>query len=143
MTGLFPPDNSKKEEGSMAIYTAVFTPYDGGYTVAFPDVPGCVTGGATLEEAIRMARDALGGCLCVYEDEKEPLPAPRNPRDIQTKPGEFVTVVDIDLPEYRRSVDNRAVRKNVSLPAWMAYQAEQRGINCSQILQDALRQVLA
>lgn len=38
--------------------------------------------------------------------------------------------------------DTRAVRKNVSLPAWMATMAERRGVNCSQILQDALRQLL-
>ena len=127
----------------MAIYTAVFAPYDGGYTVSFPDVPGCVTGGSTLEEAVRMARDALGGCLCAYEDEKVPLPVPHAPGEIETEPGEFVTMIDIDLPAYRRSVDNRAVRKNVSLPAWMAFQADQRGINCSQLLQEALKRVLA
>lgn len=52
-------------------------------------------------------------------------------------------MIDIDLPAYRRSIDNRAVRKSVSMPAWMAYQADQRGINCSQVLQEALKQVLA
>ena len=127
----------------MAVYTAVFTPYDGGYTVAFPDVPGCVTGGSTLDEAVSMGRDALGGCLCVYEDEGEQLPAPRKPDAVALEPGQFAAMVDIDLPAYRRSIDNRAVRKNVSLPAWMARQAEEKGINCSQLLQEALRQALA
>lgn len=127
----------------MAVYTAVFTPYEGGFTVDFPDVPGCVTGGKTIEEAIRMARDALGGCLCVYEDENIQLPEPRGVKDIETQPGEFATMIDIDLPAYRRSVDSRAVRKSVSLPAWMAYQADEHGINCSKLLQDALQRALA
>lgn len=45
----------------------------------------------------------------------------------------------IDTLKYRMETDTHAVRKNVSLPAWMATLADQRGVNCSQVLQDALR----
>ena len=79
----------------------------------------------------------------VYEDEKVDLPAPRMPGEIPLEDGQMAALVDINLKEYRRQTDTRAVRKTVSLPGWMAYQAEQRGINCSQLLQDALRQALA
>ena len=127
----------------MPAYTAVLTKTESGYDVSFPDVPGCITYGETLEEAVRMGRDALGGCLCVMEDESVPLPEAHLPDQIDHKPGEIAALVDIDLVEYRRRTDSRAVRKNVSLPAWMSYQADQRGINCSQILQDALRKILA
>lgn len=127
----------------MSVYTAILKPYEGGYTVEVPDVPGCVTGGKTIEETIRMVKDALCGCLCVYEDEGVALPEPRMPDAMELHDGEFAAIVDVDTLEYRKATDTRAVRKNVSLPAWMAYQAEQRGINCSQVLQDALRQVLA
>ncbi|MBR1821141.1 MAG: type II toxin-antitoxin system HicB family antitoxin [Clostridia bacterium] len=126
----------------MSVYTAVLSRSDDGYDVGFPDVPGCITYGDTIEEAIHMAKDALGGCLCAYEDEGVPLPDPRLPDQVPLNEGEFAVMVDIDTAEYRRQTDTRAVRKNVSLPAWMAYQAEQRGINCSQLLQDALRQAL-
>ena len=44
-------------------YPAVFHEEDGGYTVTFPDIPGCVTEGDSLEEALRMAKDAMGICL--------------------------------------------------------------------------------
>ena len=127
----------------MSIYTAVLTCTDEGYDVEFPDVPGAITYGETIEEAIRSAKDALGGCLCVYQDENEPLPEPRTPDQIPVQSGQFPVAIDFDLAEYRRQTDSRAVRKNVSIPAWMAYQAEQRGINCSQLLQEALRKALA
>ena len=127
----------------MSVYTAILKPYDGGFTVEVPDVPGCATGGKTIEEAIHMVKDALCGCLCVYEDEGIALPAPRTPDHFDLADGAFAALVDVDTLEYRKATDTRAVRKNVSLPAWMAYQADQRGINCSQVLQDALRQVLA
>jgi predicted RNase H-like HicB family nuclease len=34
-------------------------PDEGGYTVTVPSLPGCVTQGKTLEEAIAMAKDAI------------------------------------------------------------------------------------
>lgn len=33
-------------------------PYEGGYVVSFPDLPGCITCADTLEEALEMAEDA-------------------------------------------------------------------------------------
>ena len=39
--------------------------------------------------------------------------------------------------------DTKAVRKNVSLPAWMVNLADKRGINCSKVLQDALLTILS
>ena len=126
----------------MSVYTAILKPYDGGYTVEVPDVPGCVTGGESVEDAVRMARDALCGCLSVYEDERNPPPPSRLPADFTLQDGEIATLVDVDLDEYRRRTDYRAVRRNVSMPAWLSRLADQRGVNCSQVLQDALRAML-
>ena len=51
-------------------------------------------------------------------------------------------MVDIDSAEYRRKIDTSTVRKNVSLPSWLNYEAEKAGVNVSRILQDALMQAL-
>ena len=122
----------------MSVYVAIFEPREPGYYVSVPDVPGCVTSGDTFEDAIASAKDALCGCLCVYEDEGTDLPAPHMPKEIDVQEGAFALALDVDLNAYRRETDNRAVRKNVSLPAWMANMADKRGINCSQVLQEAL-----
>ena len=53
---------------------------ENGYDVAIPDIPGCVTTGRDLAEAIRAIADAANGCLCVLEDEQLPLPAPSAPQ---------------------------------------------------------------
>lgn len=123
-------------------YTLVFHPYDGGYLVTVPDVPGCTTGGQTVPEALEMARDALCGCLCVYEDEGITLPESRLPGELPLESGDFAVMMEIDLLEYRMKTDTRAVRKNVSLPAWLSNMADKRGVNCSQVLQEALRRTL-
>ena len=66
------------------IYPAVFEPEEvGGYSVSFPDLPGCFTEGDTLEDAFDMARDALGLYLAVLEDEGQTIPAASFPSDIR------------------------------------------------------------
>ena len=57
------------------VYPAIFTiEKAGGYSVAFPDIPGCYTQGEDLAEAISMAEDVLS--LMMSQRELESLPAP-------------------------------------------------------------------
>ena len=53
-----------------------------------------------------------------------------------------MTLVDIDVAEYRRKNDNKMVRRNVTLPNWMNVAAEKEGLNVSKVLQEALRERL-
>ena len=50
---------------------------DSVFGVQFPDVPGCFSAGATLEEASRNAVEALGGHVRLLEADGEPIPTPR------------------------------------------------------------------
>ncbi|MEZ0538008.1 type II toxin-antitoxin system HicB family antitoxin [Caldicellulosiruptoraceae bacterium PP1] len=121
------------------VYPAIFQTEDvGGYSVSFPDLLGCYTEGDSLEEAIEMARDALGLYLYSLEEDKAPIPTPSKPEQIQTMPGQFITFIDIDMIEYRKKHDNRAVKKTLTIPAWLNTIAENNNINFSQILQNAL-----
>ena len=54
----------------------------------------------------------------------------------------ILTYVDVDFCEYRRRIDTKAVRKNVTIPSWLNYEAEHAGINISRVLQEALMNVL-
>lgn len=124
-------------------YTAVITPEDGKYYVRVPDVAGCVTTGSSVEDAVLQITDALSGCLVVREDEGLPIPDVTPQPSITHDAADILTLVSVDTIAYRAQTDTRAVRKNVSIPAWMAAMAERRGINCSKILQDALLQQLS
>lgn len=124
-------------------YTAVITPEDGKCYVRVPDIAGCVTTGKDIEDAVTQITDALSGCLVVWEDQgltiPQATPQPKVPHDA----ADVLTLVSVDTIAYRAKTDTRAVRKNVSIPAWMANMAERRGINCSKVLQDALAQQLS
>lgn len=126
------------------IYTALFTPIEdgSGYYAKVPDLPGCITTGNSLSDAIDQITDAMSAWLVVAEDEGEPITPPSPQEKLSVDVGTICSLISADTIEYRAQTDTRAVRKNVSLPSWMVRLADKRGINCSQVLQDALRTLL-
>lgn len=50
---------------------------DGVYVVTVPELPGCMTHGATPEEAVRQGRDAIATWLAVAHKWGDPVPPPR------------------------------------------------------------------
>ncbi len=125
-------------------YSATFVPTEDGseYYARVPDLPGCITTGKSLEDAIEQITDAASGWLVVAEDEGMPIAAPTPQNELERQDSDIITIIQVDTIAYRALTDTRAVRKNVSLPAWMADLADKRGINCSQVLQKGLRAIL-
>ena len=126
------------------IYPAIFHPEAeaGGYSVHFPDLLGCVTEGDTLQEALAMAEDALGLYLQSLKDDCEPFPAASNPSNLKPDGDDFVTLVEWDEAAYLRRTDTRAVKKTLTIPGWLDTLAKNNNINFSQVLQNALMDVL-
>lgn len=74
----------------------------GNYVVEIPDLPGCVTGGATLEEAIRMAKDAAEGWLIDELEDGRVLPEASQIEKVDPDIGEIVRrLYDIDIGKAR------------------------------------------
>ena len=117
------------------VYPAVIHEEDG-YWVEFPDLSGCFTNGSTLEETMEMAEEALGLYLVSLAENNQPIPAPSEMSDIKSDDGQL-TYVSTDMDAYRR--DTRAVKKMLSIPAWLAKEAEANNISLSKVLQDALK----
>ncbi len=113
-----------------------------GYTVTFPDLPGCITEGDTLEEALRMAREALELHLYGMEEDGDPIPDPSPPERVHAPRGAFVTVIEAWMPLVRDEMANRAVKKTLTLPKWLNDLAERRKVNFSHVLQKALKDYL-
>lgn len=119
-------------------YTAVITESNGKFYAKVPDINACITTGKSFDEVVSLITDALNGCLTVLEDQGIAPAAPTPQSQIEHSADATLTVIHADTIRYRADTDTRAVRKNVSLPAWMATLADKRGINCSKVLQDAL-----
>ncbi len=112
------------------------------YLVYIPDING-MTEGYGLEDAVNMARDYIG---CTFFDKPaDILPPASNIAEIDVSQSEFsnegesfVSLVDTDLDAFRQKMDNKPVRRNVSLPNWLNKKANEAHINVSRVLQDAL-----
>jgi hypothetical protein len=118
------------------VYPTILIPDDGEYIVRVPDL-GIATEGRDLADAIYMARDAIGVMGIDYEDCGEKLPQPFS-RQVDTSTNDIVTLVDVDLSEYRKKADNRMVKKNCTIPYYLNVEAEKQGVNFSRVLQEAL-----
>ena len=123
------------------VYPAIFTPYEdgsGGYAVEFPDLPGCVTGGDDMAEAIFMAEDAASGWVLTELEDGKKAPKASEFGGINTEPGQFVNMVALDMDTYAEKYGSKAVKKTLTIPAWLNDLADKNNINYSQTLQDAL-----
>jgi len=120
------------------IYPAIFHKEEGSYWVEFPDLEGCSTCGDTFEDVMEMAQEALGLYINSLYESGQPIPAPSDIRSISVAPDSFTSYVCVDDTKYRR--DTRAVKKTLSIPAWLATEAEGRNLSLSRVLQEALMQ---
>ena len=78
------------------VYPAIFTYEDDGISVEFPDLPGCLTCADTTEEAIKMAKEALGLHLYgIEEEENETIPVASNIRDLSLEKNQIPILIDI------------------------------------------------
>ena len=125
------------------VYPAIFKPLDNGeYFIKVPDLPGCITEGKNLHQALDMAEDAISMWLCDAEDKNESIPTASNVFDVTCEEGEFVNLISVDTTEYRNLNDSRAIKKTLTIPNWLNTKAEKAGVNFSQILQTALKEHL-
>lgn len=126
------------------VYPVIFTQTEDVILVEVPDL-NILTEGRDMAEAIEMARDAIGLHGISREDHGEVIPEASLSSEIDVETGTFadegkgfISYVDVDFSIYRRKVDNKVVRTNVTLPNWLKQEADKADINVSKVLQEAL-----
>lgn len=125
------------------IYPAVFEKTNTGYSVFFPDLPGCFTVGKTLEECYMMAKEAVSLHLWGFENDNEITPIPSTIDDVQKdNKDDIVGLIEVSLFDFIANLDNRAVKKTLTIPRYLNTMAEKKKVNFSHLLQAALKEYL-
>lgn len=124
------------------MYPAIFAYDNDGISISFPDLSGCISCASNDEEALYMAKDALGLYLVCAEEDNEILPIPTKLNAIHLKTNERAVLVEVNMPLFRLSVENTAVKKTLTIPKWLNDLAEKNRVNFSQVLQNALKEFL-
>ncbi len=86
------------------------------YGVTVPDLPGCFSGGETLDAALAMAQEAIVGHVEALLMEGRPVPEQRSLQAHQADPGfadGIWALVDVDMAK----LSGKAMRINVTMPA--------------------------
>lgn len=123
----------------MLLYPAIFKHGDTAITVTFPDIPEAITQGKDLNEAYQMAIEVLGFALEDYQE----YPQASSTSQVQAdNPDAEVALISIDMNAYLRKYHSKKVRKNVTIPEWLNNLAEEKKLNFSQVLTEALESKL-
>ena len=124
-------------------YPAFFHFAEDGVSIRFPDLPGCLPCADTEADAFKHAREALGLHMWGIEDDHDDIPVPTPLHNLQPEKGELAVLIEVFMPPVRARVNDRFVKKTLSIPYALNVAAERHGINFSQTLQSALRDQLS
>ena len=110
------------------------------FGVDFPDFPGCISAGATLDEARRMAQEAIEFHVSGMIEDGEELPSPSPLEVIMADPDNSDAVAFlVTLPK----TADRTVRVNITLPEGLLRRIDERAKNRSAFLARAAEKALA
>lgn len=114
-----------------------------GFWVEFPDFPGCITQGDTLEEAVEMAADVLGTWFEPNPLDQESFAKPSKPSDLKLDHDtDFVIMIEYNSIEWQKKYNSNAIKKTLTIPQWLNDIAEKNHVNFSKVLQNALMKEL-
>lgn len=125
-------------------YVAIFSYEEDGISIEFPDLPGCCPCAEknNTEEAIANAKEAMGLHLWGMEQDEEEIPVPVSITQLTLESNQVPFLVEVFMPPVRERINSKFVKKTLSLPAWLAAKADEEGVNCSKIFQNALIEYL-
>ena len=130
----------------LSMYPACFFQESNGFSVVFPDLNWLATQGDNFEDAMEMAVECLAGYLHTCQMDGDDIPKPSKLCAIakELDPDapmceSFVNMVSVDVALYAKEHFEKSVKKTLTIPAWLNNAALEKGINFSQVLQDALK----
>lgn len=124
------------------VYPALFHFAEDGISIEFPDLPGCFTCGRDQEQALRMAREAMALHLYGMEQDGDPIPKPTLVFQIARQSNQTMVLIEVWMPPFRNEMEQRAVKKTLTIPKWLDDLAQENHVNFSHLLQDALKKYL-
>jgi len=133
------PTASKEADMATVYYPAIIERGADGFGAYFPDLPGCVSAGATVQEAALGAEEALNGHLSVSAEHGDALADPSDIDAITPEEGsEEVARILV-----RAERPGKAVRINITLEEGLLARIDRAASNRSRFLADAAREKLA
>ncbi|MDE7043659.1 MAG: type II toxin-antitoxin system HicB family antitoxin [Acetatifactor sp.] len=126
-------------------FVAIFSYDTDGICIEFPDLPGCYpcADAGDTDMALKNAKEAMGLHIWGMEQDNDEIPSPTPVTAVgRLETNQVPVLIDVFMPPIRERMNNKFVKKTLSLPAWLAARAEEDGVNCSRVFQNALMEYL-
>lgn len=123
------------------VFSAIFDVADDGISIEFPDLPGCYSCADTIEEAYESAEEALALHLYGMEEDGESIPVPSFVLS-KLEDNQFAAAIKVNMRLMRAKIENKTIKKTITLPLYMNEWGEQNGINFSGVLQEAIKNMM-
>lgn len=117
------------------IYPAIIHDDSDGFWAEFPDLEYTSSTGATLTELITNAQEAMELYILGALEDGQSLPTPTSVRNLLCTDSSYPTLVQTDIDLGKNS---KSIKKTLTIPAWLNERALEKGVNFSQLLQEAL-----
>lgn len=88
---------------------------DRAFGISFPDFPGCISGGGTIDEAIRRGREALAFHVQGMAEDGDEMPVPRSLTELRKDPEFREAAEDAVIVSMPVEFPGKAVRVNISM----------------------------
>jgi len=124
------------------IYPAIIQQEDKSYIISFPDLENCFTFGDDLEDALNSAKDVLELYLYDMEQDNIHIPEASEIKNIKLSKNESIALIDVWMVPVRDKMENKSVKKTVTIPKWINDIGMEHGLNFSQLLQAAIKEKL-
>ena len=124
------------------IFPAILEYAEDGVSVSFPDLKGCFSYGDTEEEAMENAKEALELHLFGMEEEGIEILEHTPIKELKCEEKEIITLIRVWMIPVRDQMKNKAVKKTLTVPAWLNDEAVKQKVNFSAILQASLKDYL-
>lgn len=120
-------------------YVGIVTEENGAYGVHFPDLPGCVSAGDSLEEALDGAHEALALHVEGMQEDGEELPKASSPVAVRAEASDYLTLAPVPVVVEHGAAKRINITLNEGLIERIDRAAKAEGTNRSAYIASAAR----
>ena len=124
------------------IFPSVFSKDEYGFSIIFPDLPGCFSCADTMEKAFKSAKEAMQLHLYGMEKDGDEIPEPTPPELLQPELEGTVVMIEAWMPAFREQMAHQTIKRKISLPKWLDVMARHEKINLSDFVEKSLKKHL-
>ena len=118
-------------------FPAIFSKDEFGFSIEFPDLPGCFSCADSMEMELKHAKEAMQLHLYGMERDGDEIPEPTAPELLKVEADETIAIIEAWMPSFREKMTRK-----IKLPKWLDEMAQHEKINLSDFVEESLKKYL-